>query len=334
MGFWVWPGSARNCRTAVSQRLSLLAGPSECGHHPNTLCIWALRAIFDNLVSLLIVLSSPFLRSMANPASRAWRRPNQGFAVQWARGCLVSWSIWVGVGILWAGLPLAQAQPSALAPVKIWVGAPAGGTTDTMARAMSQEPPPSPLPEPAPAPWPVPARAALATWASETWGIGSSGSSMRPATNVLESPSLDSDRALEAAVLAEVDAASRTTDNGLYGACEGWSWSRRRFGAARSRLPGIPSNRGARSSPCRGRSTRPGRAGLTGCSSRGRGSSRGSRTSSGSCPGCPGLPPGSGPVGCRSPASKFSRPSPKGLRAPMRSPAGSVGKCPESLRIS
>ena len=138
MGFWVWPGSARNCRTAVSQRLSLLAGPSECGHHPNTLYIWALRAIFDNLVSLLIVSSSPFLRSMANPASRAWRRTTEAFAGPWDKGCLGKWVIWFGMGILLSGLPLAQAQPSALAPVKIWVGAPAGGTTDTMARAMSQ----------------------------------------------------------------------------------------------------------------------------------------------------------------------------------------------------
>ena len=74
---------------------------------------------------------------MANPASRAWRRTTAAFASPWHKGCLGKWVIWFGMGILLSGLSMAQAQPSALAPVKIWVGAPAGGTTDTMARAMS-----------------------------------------------------------------------------------------------------------------------------------------------------------------------------------------------------
>ena len=57
---------------------------------------------------------------------------------------------WVGVPVVraWVALILAVgsvlagggawAQSTASAPVKIWVGAPAGGTTDTMARAISQ----------------------------------------------------------------------------------------------------------------------------------------------------------------------------------------------------
>jgi len=74
---------------------------------------------------------------MANLASRAWRRSTHPFAGPWVRGCLGKWVIWLGLGALLSGWPLAHAQPVALAPVKIWVGAPAGGTTDTMARAMS-----------------------------------------------------------------------------------------------------------------------------------------------------------------------------------------------------
>jgi tripartite-type tricarboxylate transporter receptor subunit TctC len=87
---------------------------------------------------LLILLNSFFWMPMANPARKAGRWPRQGLALQWACGFLCSWAIWVVLGIFLAGLPRAQAQTSVLAPVKIWVGAPAGGTTDTMARALSQ----------------------------------------------------------------------------------------------------------------------------------------------------------------------------------------------------
>ncbi len=48
---------------------------------------------------------------------------------------------WVGLILalsVSSPMPWAWAQSTAVAPVKIWVGAPAGGTTDTMARAISQ----------------------------------------------------------------------------------------------------------------------------------------------------------------------------------------------------
>ena len=80
----------------------------------------------------------PFMRISASVAQAAKR----------ARHALCQ--AWVGVTAarVWVGLTLALgsvlagggawAQSTASAPVKIWVGAPAGGTTDTMARAISQ----------------------------------------------------------------------------------------------------------------------------------------------------------------------------------------------------
>ena len=123
------------------------SGESAAESNGRNLSIWTtpLHALslcfachFDNLDYLLILLDSFFWMPMAYPARKAGRWPRQGLALQWAWGCLGSWAIWVVLGIFLAGLPRAQAQTSVLAPVKIWVGAPAGGTTDTMARAMSQ----------------------------------------------------------------------------------------------------------------------------------------------------------------------------------------------------
>ena len=126
------------------------SGESAAESNGRTLSIWTtpqhalplcFACHFDNLDYLLILLDSFFWMPMANPARKAGRWPRQGLALQWAWGCLASWAIWaiwVVLGIFLAGLPWAQAQTSVLAPVKIWVGAPAGGTTDTMARAMSQ----------------------------------------------------------------------------------------------------------------------------------------------------------------------------------------------------
>lgn len=42
------------------------------------------------------------------------------------------------VGSMWLGLAAAQVNPSQPA-IRIWVGAPAGGTTDSMARALAQQ---------------------------------------------------------------------------------------------------------------------------------------------------------------------------------------------------
>lgn len=49
---------------------------------------------------------------------------------------ILKWSMCVGLSAV--HLSLAQAQTTANAPVRILVGAPAGGTTDTMARALAQ----------------------------------------------------------------------------------------------------------------------------------------------------------------------------------------------------
>lgn len=53
---------------------------------------------------------------------------------RWVWACL--W-LFVSIGCM-ATVPSAMAQSASQAPVRIWVGAPAGGTTDTMARAISQ----------------------------------------------------------------------------------------------------------------------------------------------------------------------------------------------------
>ena len=79
-----------------------------------------------------------FLKAFSCLARPTRRWPAQGHAGVRARVSWVSGAFWLGLGWWVVGWPLAQAQPAALAPVKIWVGAPAGGTTDTMARAMSQ----------------------------------------------------------------------------------------------------------------------------------------------------------------------------------------------------
>jgi tripartite-type tricarboxylate transporter receptor subunit TctC len=48
------------------------------------------------------------------------------------------WQAWVLAVWVLGAAPGVWGQTATLAPVKIWVGAPAGGTTDTMARAISQ----------------------------------------------------------------------------------------------------------------------------------------------------------------------------------------------------
>ena len=72
-------------------------------------------------------------------AAHAANRARHALRQAWVRVSVAR--VWVGlilaVGSLVAGVG-AWAQSTASAPVKIWVGAPAGGTTDNMARAISQ----------------------------------------------------------------------------------------------------------------------------------------------------------------------------------------------------
>jgi tripartite-type tricarboxylate transporter receptor subunit TctC len=56
---------------------------------------------------------------------------------RWLNACRPTLAMVLWVGVLWAGVVHAQVS-SAQAPVRIWVGAPAGGTTDSMARALAQ----------------------------------------------------------------------------------------------------------------------------------------------------------------------------------------------------
>ena len=80
----------------------------------------------------------PFLRIFAC-AAQAANRARHGLCQAWVGVPVVrAWvALILAVGSVLAGGG-AWAQSTASAPVKIWVGAPAGGTTDTMARAISQ----------------------------------------------------------------------------------------------------------------------------------------------------------------------------------------------------
>ncbi len=69
--------------------------------------------------------------------SQAAPSGSPGASARSKRGAWV-WSGLVLLSWVMATVPWAMAQSSAQVPVRIWVGAPAGGTTDAMARAISQ----------------------------------------------------------------------------------------------------------------------------------------------------------------------------------------------------